>query len=193
MDKTKRIVLGYSGGKDSTALLLWMKKNGYEFETIFADTGWEHPETYKYVQYINETLLDNRLITVKPKLDFVELIRKKRIFPSRKIRFCTQFLKIIPMKNFLNLPNTDIIWVTGERSEESPSRAKKPVYEYDNVMGCYMWRPIKDITWQDVFALHNEFAIEPNPLYMRGFRRVGYLQTKPIIGRWLQTITENYK
>jgi len=36
-------VVCFSGGKDSTALVLWAKENLAEFTTVFCDTGWEHP------------------------------------------------------------------------------------------------------------------------------------------------------
>lgn len=39
-------VVCFSGGKDSTALVLWAKENLAEFITVFCDTGWEHKITY---------------------------------------------------------------------------------------------------------------------------------------------------
>jgi 3'-phosphoadenosine 5'-phosphosulfate sulfotransferase (PAPS reductase)/FAD synthetase len=52
-----RHIVCFSGGKDSTALVLWAKENLLEFTTVFCDTGWEHPITYAYVEEINQTLL----------------------------------------------------------------------------------------------------------------------------------------
>lgn len=45
-------IVCFSGGKDSTALVLWAKENLPEFTTVFCDTGWEHPITYAYVEEI---------------------------------------------------------------------------------------------------------------------------------------------
>lgn len=67
-------VVSISGGKDSTALWLLAKERGVEVETIFADTGHEHPETYKYIEYLEKELGPIRII--KP--DFTERIKKKR-------------------------------------------------------------------------------------------------------------------
>ena len=39
-----------SGGKDSTALGLWLKDNGIKFTPVFIDTGWEHQATYDYIK-----------------------------------------------------------------------------------------------------------------------------------------------
>jgi 3'-phosphoadenosine 5'-phosphosulfate sulfotransferase (PAPS reductase)/FAD synthetase len=41
-----------SGGKDSTALGLWLRKLGVPFTPVFLDTGWEHPATYEYIEQV---------------------------------------------------------------------------------------------------------------------------------------------
>ena len=43
-------ILNLSGGKDSTALLLWAMERGIDFQPVFADTGNEHPATLDYVR-----------------------------------------------------------------------------------------------------------------------------------------------
>ncbi len=43
-------ILNVSGGKDSTALLLWAMERDIEFQPVFADTGNEHPATLDYVR-----------------------------------------------------------------------------------------------------------------------------------------------
>ena len=60
-------IISFSGGKDSTALILWAKENLDEFETVFCDTGWESDETYEYIQYINLMLLSGKLIVLHSK------------------------------------------------------------------------------------------------------------------------------
>lgn len=35
------IVASVSGGKDSTAMCLWLQEQGLEFTPVFLDTGWE--------------------------------------------------------------------------------------------------------------------------------------------------------
>lgn len=170
----KKIVVGVSGGKDSTALALYMIDNEIECEFYFCDTGWEHPQTYEYIDYLEKKI--GKIIRIEPELKFEDLVKKKKMFPSRRFRYCTQFLKVNPFKKHYGIEKEfrdDLISVTGERSEESPSRAKKPVFEKDTWMGCYMWRPIKDWSWEDVFAIAKHHDIKPNPLYTKGFKRVG--------------------
>ena len=58
-------IVCFSGGKDSTALILWARANLTAFVTVFCDTGWEHPLTYAYIDRIDTDLLGGRLIRLK--------------------------------------------------------------------------------------------------------------------------------
>lgn len=62
-----KVIVSFSGGKDSLASLLWVRNNlTKDFITVFCDIGWEHPLTYKYIEEVQEQLGLN-LITVKSK------------------------------------------------------------------------------------------------------------------------------
>lgn len=94
-----KVIVSFSGGKDSLASLLWVRNNlTKDFITVFCDTGWEHPLTYKYIEEVQEQLGLN-LITVKSKKfnGMVDLTKKKSRWPSSQRRFCTSELKTIPM------------------------------------------------------------------------------------------------
>lgn len=57
-----RVIVTFSGGKDSLAALLWTREHiTKNFTTVFCDTGWEHPLTYEYIHRI----ADNRLLAVR--------------------------------------------------------------------------------------------------------------------------------
>lgn len=47
-----KIIVSFSGGKDSQACLIWaVKKYGSKnVQAVFCDTGWEHSLTYKHIQ-----------------------------------------------------------------------------------------------------------------------------------------------
>ena len=50
-----KVIVSFSGGKDSLASLLWVRNNlTKDFITVFCDTGWEHPLTYKYIEEVQE-------------------------------------------------------------------------------------------------------------------------------------------
>lgn len=81
-----RVIVTFSGGKDSLAALLWTREHiTKNFTTVFCDTGWEHPLTYEYIHRIADKLhLD--LVTLKSKkyAGMVDLARQKHRCPSAR-------------------------------------------------------------------------------------------------------------
>lgn len=76
-------LLSLSGGKDSTAMLLWAKEHDLSFRAIFADTGNEHPITYEYLDYLgNQVNIDIQWV----KADFTEDMARKRAYIDTKWR-----------------------------------------------------------------------------------------------------------
>lgn len=52
-----KVIVSFSGGKDSLAALLWTREHiTNNFTTVFCDTGWEHPLTYEYIHRIADKL-----------------------------------------------------------------------------------------------------------------------------------------
>lgn len=71
-------IISLSGGKDSTALLLRAIELDVDFEAVFADTGHEHEETYKYVDYL-EKRLGIKIRRIKADLTQRVLDKKKTV------------------------------------------------------------------------------------------------------------------
>jgi 3'-phosphoadenosine 5'-phosphosulfate sulfotransferase (PAPS reductase)/FAD synthetase len=68
----ERHVINFSGGKDSTAMLLRMIELGMQVdEIVFADTGAEFPELYEYIKRV-EKYIGREVTIVKPKRTFKE-------------------------------------------------------------------------------------------------------------------------
>jgi 3'-phosphoadenosine 5'-phosphosulfate sulfotransferase (PAPS reductase)/FAD synthetase len=174
----KRNIVSFSGGKDSTALIIWAKDNLDDFETVWMDTGWEHPLTYGYVDYIDQELLNGNLRRLKSSEyeGFEDLAMQKGRVPSTKARFCTQKLKLEPLIEYFDTIRDDfeIHNYVGIRADESYSRSKMPECNFDlDYYGCWIHRPLLKWTADDIFAIMKKNNIEPNPLYKMGMKRVG--------------------
>lgn len=120
-----KVIVSFSGGKDSLAALLWTREHiTNNFTTVFCDTGWEHPLTYEYIHRIADKLhLD--LVTLKSKKydGMVDLARQKKRWPSVRARFCTEELKIKPMIDYvLDEVQDNMLMIQGIRGAESPAR-----------------------------------------------------------------------
>lgn len=170
---------------------------GGNLTAVFCDTGWEHPDTYKHV---NDVCLQMgvKLITLKSKYDFVSLAAHKKRFPSTNARFCTSELKMKPMIDYVLSLKESCIIIQGIRAGESTARAameeecmyfksyfqpnkkgrtenyrSKDVKEWCSQYDASVLRPIFKWSAQQVIDCILDAGQEPNPLYYRGFSRVG--------------------
>ena len=193
-----KVIVTFSGGKDSLAALLWTREHiTNNFTTVFCDTGWEHPLTYEYINRIADKLhLD---------LDgMVDLARQKKRWPSARARFCTEELKTKPMIDYvLDEVKDNMLIIQGIRAAESSARAKMQAqctffkyyfepYGYDKngrpkrhsyrgkevrafraQFADDLLRPVFDWSAQQVIDYILAAGLEPNPLYRMGYKRVG--------------------
>jgi len=177
-------IVMYSGGKDSTAALLYVlnyirnynKKN--RVRVLFADTGIEHPLTYKYIEYVEKKLNIN--IEKLNNDEFLDVCLDKKMFPRPLTRFCTKELKVRPFREWIynnyvsqgKRAGTDFIVVQGIRAEESERRAAvysefnektyKVNYKPFNVI---YWHPILHWTATDVFKYIEDNGLQQNKVY----------------------------
>lgn len=169
-------VVCFSGGKDSTALILWAKDNLPEFTTVFCDTGWEHKFTLAYIEKINADLLDGKLITLTSSTyptGMRGLVQIKKRVPSAKARFCTSELKVLPMIEWLKTINDEVTVYQGIRADESEARSMMSHSEWSDDYDALIVRPLLSWTAERCFALMAEKGVKPNPLYLLGAGRVG--------------------
>ena len=133
-DLSRRHIVPLSGGKDSTALAIYMIENhGHlPLEFLFTDTGAELPETYAYIKRFEAifgvevqrlTALDLPELRVRGKAGkrspFDVLLNEvySGFLPNPQARWCTRMLKIRPFEHFVG--ETDCYSYIGIRADEN--------------------------------------------------------------------------
>jgi 3'-phosphoadenosine 5'-phosphosulfate sulfotransferase (PAPS reductase)/FAD synthetase len=172
-------VVSMSGGKDSTAAALALTEAGIPFRMVFADTGWEAPETYAHLDYLRGKL--GPIDTVGFKGGMVGKVRYRAGFPSRMQRWCTRELKIVPLRAYHDAveagEGVETVSVLGIRALESAARSMMPAFidepPGERSWGGWIWRPILHWTAEDSYAIHHRHGVDVHPLYKRGHDRVG--------------------
>jgi DNA sulfur modification protein DndC len=135
-DQNIPIVVNVSGGKDSSALLLWIKAHyPNPITAIYNDTGFEHPGVEGYIRNMTSQL-GIPLVVTQPTTDLLSLVLHYGRIPGFGCRYCTRSLKMNPGNKWIRntYPEGKVIQCFGFRAEESPARAKKQVLvRYDDL------------------------------------------------------------
>jgi 3'-phosphoadenosine 5'-phosphosulfate sulfotransferase (PAPS reductase)/FAD synthetase len=101
VSKPVRHIVSLSGGKDSTALAIYMRDRLPVVEYVFCDTQKELPETYEYLERLQVFLGKpiNRLNATRGFDHWLELYGG--YLPSSRMRWCTKMLKLKPFEEFV--------------------------------------------------------------------------------------------
>lgn len=153
MSAPARHILSLSGGKDSTALAVYMRDRLPQMEYVFCDTKKELPETYEYLDRL-QAFLGKSITRLNAERGFDHWLE---IFggylPSSQMRWCTKNLKIIPFEKFVG--DDQVFNYIGLRADEDRGGyiSHKP-----NIKPVY---PFKDagITETDVFRILEESGL----------------------------------
>lgn len=113
MSKKLKHVLGLSGGKDSSALALYLKETrpDLKIDYFFTDTGYELPETNEYIDQLelklgyihrlNHASLND--IEGRGSREFESLLKEHgNYLPSQRDRWCTIQMKLKPFERWVD-------------------------------------------------------------------------------------------
>lgn len=164
-----RHIIGLSGGKDSTALAIYMKKTRPDIfekcECYFTDTGTELPEVYAFLDMLEE-YLGKEILYIKATTDQdkFKVVNKKDTsvpfddilnsfngyLPSPNARYCTRTLKIVPMEKWIG--NDHCISYVGIRAEREGYISKS---KNSNITAVFPFRE-DGLTLNDIYNILDE-------------------------------------
>ena len=127
----KKHIVSFSGGKDSTAMLLMMIEKEIKIdEIIFLDTGAEFPDMYNHIKKV-ENYINRKIIILKAENNFEYMMlhyekkkgknkgQKGYSWPDFRNRWCTQYLKKSVISKYLKkYKNDEIIEFHGIAADE---------------------------------------------------------------------------
>lgn len=110
-------IVALSGGKDSTAMALWLTENEpRDYEFICTPTGDELPEMIEHWRKLGE-LLGKPLRPLTSGMSLVGLNKRMNALPNFRMRYCTRVLKIEPYISYM-LKNAPAVSYVGLRADE---------------------------------------------------------------------------
>jgi len=134
MGESVRHILGLSGGKDSTALAVFMRNRAPEMEYVFCDTQKELPETYAYLDRL-QAFLGKPITRLNASRGFDHWLELYGGYlPSSRMRWCTKMLKLKPFEAFVG-DNAVLSYIAIRADEDREGYISKkpnirPVYPF---------------------------------------------------------------
>lgn len=168
------IVINFSGGKDSTALLAYVRENFPQVPThvVMADTGWEHTDAVEWATDIVARFGLVLHVVRNESKTLLEMAERRGKFPGMAQRQCTSDLKRDPINRWIrqNVKDPVVVSAMGLRAAESCGRAKLPMLSRCGRMTngnrtLWKWNPIHRWTEAQVLAYLADRGLPLHPVY----------------------------
>ncbi|KXB01637.1 hypothetical protein AKJ43_03215 [candidate division MSBL1 archaeon SCGC-AAA261D19] len=156
-------VISFSGGKDSTVLSQILQ--GHDFKNVFVDTTIEFPETYDFIERLQEKGWN--IDVVRAEQSWFNLCAKKG-FPKYKNRWCCKTQKLNPFQKYLeeNFDGEKVLVFSGERRWESLNRQSQPFKkQHKHIESQMTVHPMLDWLSMDIWMYTWKHDLPVNDLY----------------------------
>lgn len=174
--------LAFSGGKDSVVLKALADMAAVKYEAHYSVTNVDPPELVRFIKTFDDVIFDY------PEETMWRLIVRKRMAPTRTVRYCCEALK--ESKGVGRVTLTGVRWAESAKRKRNRnlvnigSRHGKTVFNDDNdearraVESCYRTRktlvnPIIEWTNEDVWRFIRQNHLRYCCLYDEGWKRLG--------------------
>jgi len=170
-----RAAISFSGAED-VMLIDLAAKSGHPFSVFSLDTGRLHAETYRFIERVRKHYGIEINVTAPDTVAVEDLVRKKGLFSfySDGHHECCGIRKVAPLRRILTRYSA---WMTGQRRDQSPTRADVPVAQLDTNQGAegriLKVNPLAEQTLSAVWAYIRDEGVPYNPLHDQGFISIG--------------------
>jgi len=169
-------VLSFSGAED-VILIDMATKILPELPVFTLDTGRLHRETYRYIEKVR-TYYDVNIDMLQPDTEQLrKFVKQKGLYSFYEDGHeeCCSIRKVEPLRKKLRHYDA---WITGQRRDQSPSRAEVAIIELDrgfsnNEHQVVKINPLANWSSEQVWSAIQMFNIPYNELHDRGYVSIG--------------------
>ena len=170
------LAISFSGAED--VVLIEMATKLIDNPAIFTlDTGRLHSQTYEFIESVRRHY-ELPIETLHPNPELLsQLIKKKGLFSFFQDGHeeCCSIRKVEPLK--CKLAKVDA-WISGQRRDQSPLRAKVPIVQLDSIFSSeehpvVKINPLANWSSEDVWNYIRMLDVPYNKLHDAGFMSIG--------------------
>lgn len=175
-----RVMATSSFGLQAAVMLHLMKNHAPHIPVVFIDTGYLFPETYRYVETLQEHL-DFEALTYVPRLTAArQAALHGRLWQQGEegLAEYARINKIEPMNRALQESGAEV-WLSGLRRSQSSTRTERTVVEQQSrTVKVY---PIVEWTDEQIEAYLTRHELPRHPLAAMGYKTMGdWHSTEPV-------------
>jgi phosphoadenosine phosphosulfate reductase len=168
--------MAFSGAED-VAIIDMAVKQRLNLAVFTLDTGRLHPETYRFLEEVR-THYEIQIETLFPDANEVTKLTKNKglfSFYTDGHEECCKIRKVQPLRQ--KLKSVDA-WITGQRQDQSPSRAEVPFIEIDSTFSTedhqvIKINPLAKWTSTEVWSYIRLLELPYNELHDKGMVSIG--------------------
>ena len=169
-------LISFSGAED-VLLIELASKLALPLQVFTLDTGRLHPQTYRFIERIRSHY-DLPIEMLYPDSEQLEIFIKSKglySFYDDGHEQCCEIRKVAPLRR--KLSGVDA-WITGQRRDQSPSRAEVPVIELDSGFSTESHpvikvNPLANWSSAEVWNYIRMFDVPYNELHDSGYVSIG--------------------
>lgn len=166
-----KLAVAFSGGKDSLVAVHLAMRINPKLPVIFTNTTVEFPETILFVEKLAHDWKLN-LNVATPRKGFFRMVSEKG-WANHEDRWCCKPCKENPALEFMLKEDIQAEITGTTRTESIYRRSLTPIKLPKKEPYLIRVNPIYDWNQQEVWAYIRQNNLPFNPLYSRGFRRIG--------------------